>query len=66
MEVITIIIKGLKASAGMVLTNGEAYSDPGETIYFGVNDSHENWHEITEEEYNRIKAEEEKAIEANI
>lgn len=33
----------LEASDGMVLTNGEIYSDK---VYLGVNDSPENWHEI--------------------
>lgn len=41
-----------QADDGKVLTNGEAYSSVGGEIYLGVNDSVENWHEITEEEYN--------------
>lgn len=41
----------LKARSGYVLTNGEAY---GKEIYLGSNDKPENWHEITEEEYNKI------------
>lgn len=37
----------LEASDGMVLTNGEIYSDK---VYLGVNDSPENWHEIPDGE----------------
>lgn len=44
----------LRASEGMRLTNGIAY---GKVIYLGVNDKAENWREITDEEYNAIKAE---------
>ena len=44
-------IREIKASDGMVLTNGEAY---GTVIYLGVNDSTDNWHEITQEEYKKI------------
>ena len=36
----------LKADEGMTLTNGDAF---GKTIYLGINDSVENWHEITNE-----------------
>lgn len=46
------------ASEGMVLTNGEVYSDAGGTIYLGVNDSSDNWYEITAEEAERLQAEE--------
>lgn len=52
----TIKITKLTASNGHVLTNGEAY---GKEIYLGVNDAPENWHEITDEEYAVIVAEEE-------
>lgn len=41
----------LYADEGMVLTNGEAY---GKEIYLGKNDKPENWHEITEKEYEEI------------
>lgn len=66
MELITFEMRELKASEGMVLTNGETFSSVGGSIYLGVNDSVDNWHEITEGEYNRIKAEEEKEFEENI
>ena len=46
----------LTANDGYILTNGEVY---GKEIYLGVNDSADNWHEITEKEYAEIlKAEE--------
>ncbi len=44
------IIK-LTATDGYVLTNGEAY---GKEIYLGCNDKAENWHEITDGEYEEI------------
>ena len=59
MKMTTIELRKLTASDGMVLTNGEAF---GKEIYLGVNDSADNWHEITEEEYNKIFAEQEAAI----
>lgn len=43
------------AKEGMILTNGEAY---GKSISLGVNDSIDNWWEITEEEYNEKVARE--------
>ena len=46
-----------KAPEGMVLTNGEAYSEPGGIIYLGVNDSPENWNEITAEEAEEMQKE---------
>ena len=54
MTIKTIELKGLKAADGMVLTNGEAYSEIGGSVYLGINDKPENWHEITDEEYNKI------------
>lgn len=61
MEIKTFEMRELKASEGMVLTNVEAYSSVGGSVYLGINDSVENWHEITEAEYAEIlKAEEEK------
>ena len=54
MEMTTIKLRKLTASEGMTLTNGDIY---GKEIYLGVNDSPDNWHEITDEEYNVIMAE---------
>lgn len=51
MEISTIELRKLKASEGMILTNGEAYLDP---VYLGVNDTADNWHEISMEEYASI------------
>lgn len=51
MEKTIIEVTKITATEGMVLTNGTAYS---KEIYLGVNDSIENWHEITEEEYSEI------------
>ena len=57
----TIELRKLTADDGKVLTNGEAY---GTEIYLGKDDSPENWHEITTEEYETVRAEMEKKIEA--
>ena len=48
-----ITLRKLTADEGMVLTNGEAY---GKEIYLGIYDSAENWHEITDAEYEEIMA----------
>ena len=50
MELITFEMRELKAADGMVLTNGEVFSDAGGSVFLGVNDSPENWNEITAEE----------------
>ena len=53
----TITLTKLISSDGMVLTNGEAY---GREIFLGSGDSADNWHEITEAEYEaQTKAQEE-------
>ena len=52
----TITLRKLTATEGHVLTNGEVYS---KEIYLGKNDSADNWHEITDEEYAVILAEQE-------
>ena len=59
----TIEIRKLTADDGFVLTNGVAY---GKEVYLGKNDSPENWHEITNEEYQEILKKEEEMINANI
>ena len=56
MRIETIELKKITASDGMVLTNGNAY---GKEIYLGVNDAPENWHEITDEDYEKILKEQE-------
>lgn len=54
----------IKASEGMVLTNGEAY---GKEIHLGCNDSTDNWHEITDAKYEEILKEvENEAIESQL
>ena len=57
MIISTIELRKLTPDEGMVLTNGEAYAT-GE-MYLGCNDSPENWHEITTEEYEAVMAEKE-------
>ena len=46
----------LIARDGYIYTNGNTYAY---IVRLGVNDSADNWHEITEEEYNEILAEQE-------
>lgn len=58
-ETKTVELRVLTATEGAVLTDGEVYSSVGGQVYLGVNDSPENWYEITEEEYNAIVAEQE-------
>ena len=48
----TITITKLIATKGNILTNGEVY---GREVFLAVGESIDNWHEITEEEYNEIK-----------
>ena len=52
MNIKTIELTNIKPSEGMILTNGETYS---KDIYLGTKDSIDNWHEITEEEYQEIQ-----------
>ncbi len=44
----------IQAEEGKVLTNGEVFVTSNRKVALGVNDSPDNWHEITEEEYNFI------------
>ncbi len=53
----TIIIKNLKASEGMVLTDGKNF---GKMVSLPQGDEGEKWYEITEEEYQRILEETER------
>jgi hypothetical protein len=43
----------LAAKEGYVYTNGETFSN---VIRLGINDSADNWHEITEEEAERLQS----------
>lgn len=52
----TIIKTILCADEGMILTNGETYA---RKLVLGDWDKAENYHEITEEEYNEIMAKDE-------
>lgn len=45
----------LTAKEGYVYTNGETFST---VIRLGINDSADNWHEITEAEAERLQSEE--------
>ena len=56
MEKTKIELIKIIASEGMVLTNGDTYS---KEVYLGVNDSIDNWHEITDAEYEEIMKEQE-------
>ena len=49
---ITEKVTVLKADEGMTLTNGEAF---GKVVYLGINDSVSNWHEITDEEAEKLQ-----------
>lgn len=51
----TVQLRILTAAEGMVLTDGEAFSSVSGSIYLGVNDSPENWYEITEAEAEELK-----------
>lgn len=53
----TVELRILKAGEDMVLTNGENFSDIGGEVYLGVNDSPDNWREITQEEFEQMQKE---------
>lgn len=42
----------LTADIGMMLTNGKTF---GKTVCLGIGDTIDNWHEITEEEAERLQ-----------
>ena len=54
MKIREIVMRELTPSNGMALTNGETCFPPDEPICLGVNDSPDNWREITAEEYNKF------------
>jgi hypothetical protein len=62
MNIQTIELKKITATDGYVLTNGETY---GKEIYLGCNDSPDNWHEITDEEYAEVLKTEESESNGN-
>lgn len=47
-----IELRKLTAAEGMTLTNGTEF---GKEIYLGINDSAENWCEITDEEATKLQ-----------
>ena len=63
MDITVIELKKITASEGMILTNGEVYS---KEVYLGCNDTPDNWHEITEEEYNTILEAEKELAESEV
>lgn len=63
MQLTTIELRKLTASEGMVLTNGQSFSSVGGDVYLGCNTSPDEWWEITEEEYNKLVAEQEVSME---
>lgn len=63
-ETTTVELKAVIATEGMVATNGEIYSEVGGAIYIPSADNGEGFYEITEEEYNKILAEEKAKDEA--
>ena len=56
-EVITKVV--ITADDGKILTNGETYA---KKLVLGDWDKSENYHEITEEEYNEIMVEQEETL----
>ena len=55
MTITKIELRELKADKGMVLTNGEAFSSVGGSVFLGINDSADNWQEISAEEAEQMK-----------
>ena len=62
----TVEVEYIQAEKGKVLTNGEVYVPSNRKVALGVNDAPENWHEITEGEYNAILEEQSEKIEEYI
>ncbi len=60
MKTTKIELTKVTATEGKVLTNGDAYS---KEIYLGINDSIDNWYEISEAEYEEILKKQEKEFE---
>ncbi len=56
MNMTTIELRKLTATAGMTLTNGEVF---GKEVYLGKNDSPDNWREITDREAETLQTVEE-------
>lgn len=54
MKMQKIELRNLIPSEGRVLTNGTDYCDHEKGIYLGVNDSPDNWWEISQDEYEAI------------
>ena len=54
MKTETITVNKIIADEGMILTDGEIY---GRVIYLAKGRSADEFHEITEEEYNRLQEE---------
>lgn len=52
MNILTIELKKVTAAECMTLTNGIEFS---KEIYLGINDSADNWREITDTEADEIK-----------
>lgn len=50
----TVEVEYIQAEKGKVLTNGEVFAPSNRKVALGINDSPDNWHEITEEEYQRF------------
>ncbi len=63
-EIKTVELKSVTATEGKIVTNGEIYSEVGGTIYTPSSVDDGEFHEITEEEYNKILAEEKAKDEA--
>lgn len=59
----TVEVEYIQAEKGKVLTNGEVFAPSERKVALSINDSPDNWHEITEEEYNTIMAEQNKELE---